>query len=288
MTSWGSGSWWWTCQPSAKICVPGRTCRAVMGSKVAAEWSGTATIMHKFVSHSTIPRTQWPSWKWPWWYSQCMNLLSSTLTVRPARSTYLHRMIQQVSTVNVADVLLPFNHGYLRHPSLHTSICLFDLSRPSADTINQLHQWQMRAFKKESAVTLFWQLHIRHNQAKSSTKSAPLWDCNDIRMSQLPQWTSLWMSPCWADQQSTLSESPHSWWRSRMLTSNGGKSAAGNTISTVELRVRERSSSHAAIWLLVLKLCGDLHMNNCGGPVCFDWGVIFDKWLIHTWLHAWH
>ena len=58
-----------------------------------------------------------------------------------AKPTHLHGMIQQVSTANIAEVLLSFDHGRPRPPPV--------------DTINQLHQGQMRAFKKESAVTLF-------------------------------------------------------------------------------------------------------------------------------------
>ena len=61
-TSCGRGSWLYACQPSVMMQVPGKTCWAMRGSIVAAVWSGTSTIMHKPVSHSTIPRTQWPVW----------------------------------------------------------------------------------------------------------------------------------------------------------------------------------------------------------------------------------
>ena len=110
--SWGPGSWFVKIsrQPFVKIRVSGRTCRAMMGSKVAAEWSGTTTIMHKFASRSAIPRTQWPSWKWPRWYLQCMNLLS-TSTVQPSppictgwSSRYRQQILWMCSYHSIMDV----------------------------------------------------------------------------------------------------------------------------------------------------------------------------------------
>ena len=66
----------------------------------------------------------------------------------------------------------------------------------------------------------------------------------------------LQMRLCWADQWSTLSKLPHSWWRLQMLTSNSGKSAVGNTTT---IKVWAWGCPH----VLTAMLQSDFLCSNC-------------------------
>ena len=179
----------------------------------------------------------------PRWYLRCMNLLSSTSTVQPGLPICTGGMIQQTSTANVADVLLPFNHGCPRHPRVS-----LDLPRLPVGTINQLHRRQTSGFKKSqhllsSDICISGTTRQNHWQNLPLYETAVTSECHSYHSELHRGWAHI-----------ELTNEAH-YPRSRMLTSNNGKSTAGNTTSTVE--VHARRGTHV-LWTSVFWLACDI------------------------------